>query len=542
MIHHRVTLAMIGVSMFVVCVQWPTQAAAGVNIDLGGVHVHVGDRDAAPPPPEAAGVEVLTRGPLNEAFAQPVIFDQGAGFTINRKPPAPIEEMPPDQKPEGNHILWIPGYWSWDTDRSDFIWVSGCWRAAPPGTGWVPGYWAQVAAGYQWIAGFWTPDNTEEIEYLPAPPATLEAGPQGAGSPDSIWIPGCWVRHEGRYAWRPGFWEAARADWVWVPSQYACTPRGCIYVDGYWDYPLSRRGMAFLPIYCPASLYGQAGFEYSPDVVLDLDGLTLNLFISPEHRHYYFGDYYGDAGFHPWYESRDHRDWYDPIFVHAQWKHHDDAKWFQGRQADYEHRRDDKSLRPARTYAAMQTQVAHMSEKDRKQVVFARPMKEVVSDKATPYKFDKLDAKTRESTVAQAKQVHAYKDTRAQWESPAAAPKPGPAPKEVTVPKEVVTPKEPANTLKELPKEPAKEVAPPDKVQGPDHGAVAKEQPAVPDAGSQKVKIPKPPVTVREPVTDKALTPPPRPEQPKPDLTAQPKAPKADAPDRSKDKGASDKP
>jgi hypothetical protein len=296
-----------------------------------------------------------------------------------------------------------------------------------------------------------------------------------------------------------------------------------------------------LPVYCPASLYGQAGFEYSPDVVLDLDGLTLNLFISPEHRHYYFGDYYGDAGFHPWYESRDHRDWYDPIFVHAQWKHHDDAKWFQGRQADYEHRRDDKSLRPARTYAAMQAQVARMPEKDRKQVIFARPMKEVVSDKTTPYKFDTLDAKTRAATVAQAKQVHAYKDTRAQWESPAAAPKPGPAPKEVTAPKEVVTPKEPTPaTPKELPKEPAKEVAPPDKVQGPDHGAVAKVQPA--DVQPQKVKIPKPPVTVREPVTSKELTPPPRPQQPKPDLTAEPKAPNADAPDRSKDKGGSDKP
>jgi hypothetical protein len=189
----------------------------------------------------------------------------------------------------------------------------------------------------------------------------------------------------------------------------------------------------------------------------------------------------------------------------------------------------------------MQAQVARMPEKDRKQVIFARPMKEVVSDKTTPYKFDTLDAKTRAATVAQAKQVHAYKDTRAQWESPAAAPKPGPAPKEVTAPKEVVTPKEPTPaTPKELPKEPAKEVAPPDKVQGPDHGAVAKVQPA--DVQPQKVKIPKPPVTVREPVTSKELTPPPRPQQPKPDLTAEPKAPNADAPDRSKDKGGSDKP
>jgi hypothetical protein len=492
---------MIGVCMFVICGRWQGQAAGEVNVDVGGIHVQVGN--PAPPP---AGVEVLTRGPLHEAFAQPVTFDQGAGPVIARKPPAPIEEIPPDQKPEGNHIVWVPGYWSWDTDRTDFIWVSGCWRAVPQNAGWVPGYWAQVTGGYQWVPGFWTTADAQEVEYLPTPPATLEAGPQGPGNADSIWIPGCWIRHEGRYAWRPGFWMAARPDWVWVPAQYAYTPRGCIFVDGYWDYPLSRRGMAFLPIYCPASVYSRPGFQFSPDIVLDLDGLTVDLFVSPEHRHYYFGDYYDDAyyraGFHPWYEARDHRDWYDPIFVHAQWKHRDDPKWYQGKQAAYQHVRDDKAIRPARTYEAMKAQVAHLPPNERKEVPLARPMKEVVADKATPYKFDTVDAKTREATASQAKDVHAYNEKRSQWESPAAAPK------------EVATPKEPAVTPKE-PKEPTKEVTAPE---------------------PQKVKIPKPPVSVREPVTNKELTPPPRPEQPKPDLEAKPRPTNTDTPDHTKGK------
>ena len=492
MMNHRAALALIGMSMFVMSWQWPSQAAAEVNVDVGGVHVHVGSHE--PPPPEE--VEVLTRGPVQEAFAQPVLLDEGAAFTITHTPPAPLDEVIPDQKPEGNHVIWIPGYWSWDTDRSDFIWVSGCWRAVPPNHSWVPGYWAKVRGGYQWIAGFWTTADTEEIEYLPAPPATLEEGPQGAGSPDNIWIPGCWERHDGRYVWRPGFWEQGRPNWVWEPAHYVSTPRGCVYVDGYWDYPLHHRGVAFLPIYCSSRVYGRADFRYSPETVLDLDGMILNLFISPERHHYYFGDYYGTEysrdGFHPWYEARDRHDWYDPIFVHQQWRHHDDHNWLANQREGYDHRRDDKALRPARTYAAMRTQVARMPERDRGQAQMGRPMREVTSQKSPPFKFEKVDAKTRQETAGRAKDVHAYQDKRSQWESPSAGPK------------------EPARRPSEV-------------------------QP-------QKVRISKSPVTVREPVRDKELTPPARPEHPKPDLNAKPRPSKSDASDHSKERGNSDKP
>jgi hypothetical protein len=544
MTHHRVVLVLVGISALVVLGRWPGQASAQVSVDVGGIHIRVGDS-----PPPALEVEVLTRGPVHEAFAQPVTFDEGAAFIITHRPPAHIEEIPPDQKPEGSHIVWIPGYWSWDTDRSDFIWVSGCWRAVPPNGSWVPGYWAQSARGYQWTAGFWTTADTDEIEYLPAPPATLEEGPQrNPASRDSFWIPGCWVRHEGRYAWRPGFWEQARTNWVWVPAQYISTPRGWVYVEGYWDYPLNRRGMAFLPVYCPPRVYGRADFRYSPLIVLDLDILTLNLFSSPQRHHYYFGDYYGSEysreGFHPWYAASERHDWYDPIFVHEQWRHRDDEKWVQSQRVAYEQRRDDKAVRPARTYEAMRAQVARLPERERQQVQVARPMKEVVAAKTTPFKFDTLDARTREATVSQAKEVHAYTDKRSQWEAPSAAPGTGPEPKAV------VTPKDPVRTPPmELPRQPARDVAPPEQPRTPDHIAVVKGPPAAQDVQPLRVKIPKPPVAVREPVRDKELTPPPRPEQPRPDPNAKPKPSKPDAPDRSKDKDdrskdkdASDKP
>ena len=121
--------------------------------------------------------------------------------------PNPIEEQAPDVKPQGNNAIWIPGYWSWEDERKDFVWISGVWRVAPPGQRWVPGYWARNAQGFQWIAGYWTSADTTDVEYLPPPPESLENGP--ASDPpgqNQIWVPGCWVWREYRYMWRPGFW------------------------------------------------------------------------------------------------------------------------------------------------------------------------------------------------------------------------------------------------------------------------------------------------------------------------------------------------
>lgn len=520
MSHYRSKLAIWGASVFVICAQWPGQAAAQVSVDVGGVHIRVGEERTPPPPPPPTKVVVLTRGPVHEAFAQPVVFDEGERFTITRRPPAPLEEDTPDYEPEGSQFVWIPGYWSWDGEWDDFIWVSGCWRAVPPESSWVPGYWAQSGRGYRWIAGFWTTADTDEIEYLPEPPATLEEGPRGPPGPaDSIWVPGSWVRHQNRYAWRPGFWEEARPNWVWVPAQYIATPRGWVYVDGYWDYSLERRGVAFLPIYCPPRLYARPDFRYSPAIVLDLDVLTVSLFTSPRRHHYYFGDYYAPEysreGFYPWYDATDRHDRYDPIFVHERWRHRDDRKWLDTRRQEYEHRRDDKALRPARTYDAMTAHVDRLPEKDRRQAQAARPMKEVVAEKRAPFKFVATEAKTREARATRTKDMNAYRDKRSQWEAPAAAPK-EPIPKE-------------------LPKRPADEVKPPQKPEGPEHGWVPR------DVEPQKVKIPRPPIAIREPARDKELTPPPRPKQPKADPDAKPRPSKSGADDRSRDKSDKDK-
>src|SRR5262245_45824951 len=73
------------------------------------------------------GVKVLDKGPVHEAFAQPGADVRGKGMTAPKAPPAPIPEVPPEAKPDGANVKWVPGYWMWDEERKDFIWMSGFW-------------------------------------------------------------------------------------------------------------------------------------------------------------------------------------------------------------------------------------------------------------------------------------------------------------------------------------------------------------------------------------------------------------------------------
>jgi hypothetical protein len=99
------------------------------------------------PPPTPQDTEPLAQGPVHEAYAEPVDYQPQPGPVVNKQPPDAIDEMPPDQKPEGSDVRWIPGYWAWDSATSDFLWVSGVWRDVPPGQNWVPGAWQEVEGG-----------------------------------------------------------------------------------------------------------------------------------------------------------------------------------------------------------------------------------------------------------------------------------------------------------------------------------------------------------------------------------------------------------
>jgi hypothetical protein len=309
---------------------------------------------------DGSGVQVLTRGPVHEAFAEPVVFDPRPGLIAPKAPPAAIEEQPPDQRPEGTHVEWIPGYWSWDEDRNDFLWVSGIWRDLPPDRQWVPGYWNPVQGGYQWVSGFWSPVDQEQLTYLPETPASIDAGPNTpAPSANAVWSPGCWYWREARYVWRPGFWLPYQPDWVWVPAHYVWTPQGMVFVEGYWDYLIRRRGLLFAPVAFQQPVYLQPRYTFIPNIVIAATALTTHLFTRPAYRHYYFGDYYDRAadprrsGFYPWFGVQQARVGYDPIYAQmaAVNRGHDRA-WEDQLRADYTYRIQHREARPPRVFMA----------------------------------------------------------------------------------------------------------------------------------------------------------------------------------------------
>ncbi len=269
-----------------------------------------------------ADISVLESGPIHEAFAEPITLDTEPDVVVPQQPPEPVPELPPETRPEGDHVIWIPGYWSWMEEDEDFVWVSGVWRSVPPGQQWIPGYWSEEANGYRWTHGFWDSQESQELLYLPAPPESLDSGPASPSPGDDyFYIPGCWRWNDNQYSWRPGFWHPAQNNWVWVPSHYHYSPRGYVFLRGYWDYPLQRRGLLYAPVRFRQPIYRQRGYAYTPTAAINLGQLTLGLFVAPRRGQYYFGNYYGQryasAGYYPWFDYHNRRRGYDPLFAYA---------------------------------------------------------------------------------------------------------------------------------------------------------------------------------------------------------------------------------
>lgn len=379
-------------------------------------------REAPDEPQEEAdtegGVEVLNRGPVHEAFAEVVQFAPEPGVIVSKEVPDAIEELPPDQKPDGDDIAWIPGYWAFDDERKDFLWISGVWRALPPGRQWVPGYWTKVDNGSQWVSGYWAGLEVEEVQYLPEPPESLERGPSSpAPTADSIWVPGSWMWHENRYAWRPGYWIVPQPDWVWVPASYYWSPLGYVFNDGYWDCALNRRGALFAPVYFTGGGYRRANFTYTPAYAINLTVFTNHLFLRPTYGHYYFGDYYATnysrAGFYPWFAfHKQHRHGYDPLFASAQWQHRSDKDWSTNLQTRYQTFQKNESGRPPRTVALN----AKEGRSGDNSLLIVAPLAEVSKRKENSLNWQPLAKEERQQLATRSKEFREFGQQRLKLE------------------------------------------------------------------------------------------------------------------------------
>jgi hypothetical protein len=394
-----------------------------------------GQAPAAPPGRTEAeeAMEILTRGPVHEAFAETISFDPEPGIVVPKQAPEAIEELPPEQKPEGANVAWIPGYWAWDDERSDFLWVSGIWRALPPGRQWMPGYWGQSQRGSQWVSGYWADAQASEIDYLPEPPQTVEAGPNvEAPSADHTWLPGTWIWHQDRYAWRPGYWASVQPNWVWIPAHYVWAPRGYVYVDGYYDHSTVRRGIVFAPVYFRSNVYSRRGYSYSPVTVINPAVFGSHLFLRPSYGHYYFGDYYGSSyassGFSPWFSFSTGRSGYDPFFAHQRWHHRSDRGWNRRLEEDFARRRDHEEARPPRTWTAQRQRTSREATSTDESFVMAAGLDEVAGSKESPHRFQPLAAEQRRQIAERGRDVRKVRDERQKLEARAVASADAPAP------------------------------------------------------------------------------------------------------------------
>ncbi len=279
-------------------------------------------------------IEILKRGPVHEAFAQPFDADAAVPPVVEREPPPPVPELPPEQRPEGDNVQWIPGYWAWDPERKDFTWVSGTYRDLPPGRQFLPGYWTHTEEGWRWVPGYFAPEQQADApQYVPArPPASLEVGPS-VPPPDnnSFYAPGCWAYNNGDYLWRPGYWAPMRPGWLWFNPGYCWTPRGWLFRNGYWDYPFERRGLLFAPV-----AFGgpwRSGWAFRPRFVVA--GLLNGLFARQGFPSYYYGGFggnYARHGFRPWFAGPAR---FDPALSYYRWQNRDNPGWLAGLQENY---------------------------------------------------------------------------------------------------------------------------------------------------------------------------------------------------------------
>jgi hypothetical protein len=386
------------------------------------------------PPPVPKGVEVMARGPVHEAFASPTAAPEAAPL-LAKKPPAAIDEMPPDEKPQGKAI-WIGGYWSWDDDRGDYLWVSGCWRTRPPGKEWVPGYWREIGDRWQWVAGFWansqpaaegkTEQASQSVTYNPQPPAAPQvAAPPPPPSADAFYVPGHWVWVNDRYVWQAGYYSTIRPGYIWVPAHFRWTPFGYVYVAGYWDLAVADRGMLYAPVVVDVGYVGPA-FVYTPAYAV-CDALLLSaLFIRPCYCHYYFGDYYGPRyvgfGFTSCvvYSSRH----YDSLIVYERWQNRGNPGWFNAQVNLTLARNEGRAPLPPRTLVQQTTIINNTTINNttiNKNMVIA-PARTVAAARGQKTVPVSLAARTQAKQAAQA--IHQAAVTQRQKTESAAAGNP----------------------------------------------------------------------------------------------------------------------
>lgn len=191
-----------------------------------------------------AGIDSrVDRKPIHEAFVTKITAPIPIEV-IAERPPAPRSETPPPQP--SSEMIWIPGYYSWDREANEFVWVCGVWRRPPANHRWVSGYWKENG-GWFWLAGFWQQELVQALYAQNPPPSMPEERPGNPPNDNSFWMNGYWEfdKANQKFNWLSGSWQAFDPQWVLVPAHWQWRPEGYLFHPSFWDFPLDARGVAY---------------------------------------------------------------------------------------------------------------------------------------------------------------------------------------------------------------------------------------------------------------------------------------------------------
>ena len=193
-------------------------------------------------------------------------------------------------------------------------------------------------------------------------------------------------------------------------------PRGYVFVDGYWDYSVNRRGVLFAPVFFDASVLARRGFVYSPTTVIDPGVFGDQLFVRPSCGQYYFGDYYAAgyaaAGYYPSFSYQSRHYGYDPFYAHQSWEHRSDPNWGRNVQASFQYRRDHQDARPPRTLTAQNTFVAGAGNSRNRGFVAATSLDQLAKRQNGPLRFQPVTKAEQQQFAQHGQEIQKFRDDR----------------------------------------------------------------------------------------------------------------------------------
>ena len=194
-----------------------------------------------------------------------------------------------------------------------------------------------------------------------------------------------------------------------------------MFVGGYWDYLVGRRGVLFAPVLFNAAVYLRPGFYYSPTTVIDSGVFADQLFVRPSYCSYYFGDYYAAgyaaSGFYSSFAYQSSRYGYDPIFAHQSWEHRGNSGWERQVQATFLVRRDHQDARPPRTLAAQNALFAGAGNSTNRGLVAATSLNQLAKRQDTRMRFQPVTKEEQQGFAQHGQDIQKFGADRQRMEA-----------------------------------------------------------------------------------------------------------------------------